>query len=420
MKLRKKAICMLAGITLLSSANVENISAFKTASHYALIQTATDDLPSNSRIREAIEVYPEIAAWGAIGPDLGYAQVRAAAGYAPWADRFHYDKVGSLAAELLKEALSSGDQKELAFAAGWLSHECGDIACHGMYVNPECGVYMDNESTRSQHAKLEEMAEPYVWNQLASLPLNDYCKSYFPRRFASSSDIPFYLLNSACQKVYGKSESTSAETGWTDMLITSYKTGVGYSYVGLTEATDFLNQNGRKKNLENAFSTATTQTVTLLTQAEKGNYSNFSDRWNLDVGKSTSPISALTVTVKTGTKSGAGTDDDIYFGIELKSGAKKRWLLDKAGYDDFENGDNDDYYLYINDKNITPSTVKRVYIEKVNVSSNGQNWYLQSFKVNANGKDVFSTSVGKWMDKNASVYYDANFSGISNTSDPVF
>lgn len=154
--------------------------------------------------------------------------------------------------------------------------------------------------------------------------------------------------------------------------------------------------------------------------AESGNYSNFSDRWNLDVGASESPISSLTVTITTGTKSGAGTDDDIYFGLTLKSGATKKWLLDKAGYNDFENGNQDEYYLYINDKKFNPSDIERVWIEKKHIDhSMGEAWYLSKIKIDVNGNNAFSKSIDKWLKGNDSVSYNVDWSNITNTSDPI-
>lgn len=198
-------------------------------------------------------------------------------------------------------------------------------------------------------------------------------------------------------------------------------TGVGYTYTDYDDAVNYLNQNGRKDRLNEAFSTAEDQCTKLLSEVENGDYSKFTDRWNLDVGKSESPISSLTAIVKTGTKSGAGTDDDIYFGIELKTGDTKEWRLDKSFYNDFENGDKDEYYLYINDMDFSPSLVNRVWLEKKHVHySIGQAWCLDSLEVNVNGEVALSEDADRWVKGNDSVYFNADWSGITNTSDPIF
>lgn len=419
MKLRKKAICIMAGILAFSGANVQTVSAFQEASHYALIQKAAGDLPADSVIKKAIETYPDMAAWGSIGPDLGVAEVRNLVDYAPWLDRYHYYKVGTFATELLKESLRTGDQKKIAFAAGWVSHVSGDLACHGIYVNPECGVYLDNESTKELHRQMEFNAEPYVLQTLGGFT-GEYTKASLLEKFSGIDSIPFDMMSSVSQKVYQTSASASTEKLWAETLRTAFQLGVGYNYVDINESNSFLAQNGRKERLDNAFQAARSQTAKLLNQAEAGNYSGFTDRWNLDVGISESPISSLTVTVKTGTKSGAGTDDNVYFGMELKSGAQKTWLLDKAGYNDFENGDVDEYYLYLNDNNFTPNAVKKVWIEKKKVGFNlGEAWYLDGFDVNVNGTNVTSISANTWLKGNTSVEYTVDWSGVKNISDPA-
>lgn len=175
----KKTICNIAACVValgIFGVNSEEVQAFQSASHYALIQKVKDNLPSNSIIGQAIKEYPNIAAWGSIAPDLGYFQPGQLGGYAPWADRYHYYKVGSFAKTQLKEAIDSRDNKKIAFAAGWVSHVSGDLASHGIYVNPECGVYLDNESTRSTHSELEGKAEPYVWSTLGNQDMNLYEK----------------------------------------------------------------------------------------------------------------------------------------------------------------------------------------------------------------------------------------------------
>ncbi|SES63941.1 zinc dependent phospholipase C family protein [[Clostridium] polysaccharolyticum] len=422
MKLRKKGFCIMLGCAILGTicGNGGTVNAFKPASHYALVDRVADELPAKSLIKKAIETYPHVAAWGAVGPDLGYGQIRGIAGYAPWADRYHYYKVGTFAKELMKEALASNDLVNIAFAAGWISHISGDLACHGIFVNPECGVYLDNEKTRDLHGELESKAEPYVWAVLGGYGNSTYTESYLSKAYADKDKIPFDLLNRICEKVYHTSESVNTEKLWADAISVGLSTGVGYTYENASESLQFLNQNGRKKRLEQAFSLAKVQCASLLKQAEKGDYSSFTDRWNLDVGESQSPISSLTVTVKTGTKSGAGTDDDVYFKMETRSGDQKSWLLDKAGYDDFENGDKDEYYLYLNDARFTPDNVKKVWIEKKKVKfSIGEAWYLSSVDINVNGTAMPSKKIEKWLNGNDSISYAVDWSSVENTSDPV-
>jgi hypothetical protein len=122
---------------------VGQAEAFKPAAHQVLLEKVRDSLPQGSIIRQAIENNFKVANWGSDGPDLGYGYWRSMFGYAPWGDRCHYHLVGSMAAEQLRQALASGVQWKIAWAAGWLTHVCGDMAVHGILVNPEAGVYLE-------------------------------------------------------------------------------------------------------------------------------------------------------------------------------------------------------------------------------------------------------------------------------------
>lgn len=424
--LKLKKIFFITAITSMSIFSTfltssQEANAFQPAAHTALIKTIAKNLPNNSIIKTSIESYPDIAAWGATAPDLGYFQPSELGGYAPWADRYHYYKVGTFAKEQLREALKSNDYKKIAFAAGWVSHVLGDLACHGIYVNPEAGVFLDNEDGRSLHKDLENKAEPYVWNALAGLSLDSYNNKKLYNSFSNIDDIPFSLMNNSSEEVYDTSPSISDEKNWSKVLMLGLKTGMGYSYTDYNDSISFLSENNRKERLTNAFSTATNQSCNILELAEQGDYSKFSDRWNLDVGSSKSPISSLTTIVTTGTKYGAGTDDDIYFGIQLKTGDTKEWLLDKAFYNDFENGDKDEYYLYINDVDFSPKLVSKVWIRKDHINNSlGEAWYLDSLIVNVNGKDVLSKNPAKWIKSSSTVYFDTDWSSVTNVSDPVF
>lgn len=318
----KKISGLIALMSTLVILCPQEVKAFGPAAHFALINKVANDLPEESVIGQALKEYPNIAAWGANGPDLGYIQPAQLGGYAPWADRFHYFKVGSFAKEQLKEALNSGDLKKIAFAAGWTSHVTGDLACHGIYVNPECGVYLDNVSGRALHKELESIAEPYVWRNLGELPLNNYEDKKLGDRFSDVDEIPYGFLNSVSNVIYNDHPSTNEEKQWVTTMLAGINTGIGYIYKDYNDAISSLDENGRKERLVKAFSSAEKQCTNLLSLAENGDYSKFSDRWNLDVGASKSPISSLTAIITTGSKMLSGTDDDIYFGIELKTGEK--------------------------------------------------------------------------------------------------
>lgn len=418
MKKRNIILSLMLSIGVLSS-NATVAEAFQPVSHCTLINSISKDLPSDSIIAKAIKEYPEMANWGANGLDLPYLQPGQVLDRSPWADRYHYYKIGSFASEQLKTALASKDLKKIAFAAGWVSHITGDLACHGIFVNPECGVYLDNESTRPLHKKLENNAEIYCFSKLGGNSINDYNKSNIQQKFSNADEIPFDLMNDTSQAIYGQAPNRDEEKLWCKTLQIGMSTGVGYKYVSAADSKEVLSEGDREQRLIKAFDQAKKHGVTLLHQAELNDYSGFTDRWNLDVGLSKSPISSLTVTVETGKVMGAGTDDDVYFAIQLNNGTTKTWKLDKANYNDFEYGDRDEYYLYINNIDFNPKDVKKTFITKKDGSFFGADWYLKGFNINVNGIDAVNKNVNKWItDKNATESVNVDWSNITNTSDP--
>lgn len=69
----------------------------------------------------------------------------------------------------------------------------------------------------------------------------------------------------------------------------------------------------------------------------------------------------------------------------------------------------------------SPSLVNRVWLEKKHVHySIGQAWCLDSLEVNVNGEVALSEDADRWVKGNDSVYFNADWSGITNTSDPIF
>jgi hypothetical protein len=245
----------------------QSLFAFGPASHYAVLVKVKDQLPASSKIKAALEQYMSIATAGANGPDLGYGQVRVVLGYAPWADQYHYDKVGSMSYYQLKDALISNDDQKIAWAAGWITHVTGDLACHGTYVNPETGVFMDNPNGRDLHKNLEGWSEPYAW-VLAGLNISLYNSSYLPSLFSISSNA-VSLLTATSQKVYQKSPSSSEVNNWFSLYKASISVGaVTYVYTDYNTALQNLNVGTRKARLESAFNTAVNDAVRLLLEVE--------------------------------------------------------------------------------------------------------------------------------------------------------
>ena len=408
----KFLINLLVCLSVIASISVaKEVYAFQPASHYILMMETAKRLPENSTIRQAIETYPEIAALGANGPDLPLIQPGEIFGYSPWSNEYHYFKVGSFTSAQLKKALKSGDLKQIAFAAGWVTHVCGDLGAHGIFVNPECGVYLDNPDGRDLHIDLETSAEPYIWVNMGQKNKECYM-SGITDYFASSEEVPYDLIINTSNEIYGDSPSEREIGQWVTTLRMGLKSGVGYSYTEYDDAVELLSSNDRLERLNEGFYSALQRSLNILNAAEAGNYDGLKDRWVLDVGRSDSPISNLTLEIKTGDISfshvGTGTDDDIFFNMELKDGTIKEWQLDAGSYiNDFESGNIDKFYLYIDkdSTNISPENIKKVWLRKDDFYlSAGGDWYPEYMKVYLNGQLAVNTFIEEWIDTDNNIY----------------
>ena len=394
--MRKKLIIFLVMFTMLFGVLSINSLAFRPATHYVLMEKVANELPDGSIIKQALTKYPNIAMWGANGPDIAFSNYRKLlGGISIVGDSYHRYRVGTYAKEQLKDALQSKDLRKIAFAAGWVTHVTGDMECHGKLVNPEAGVCFAEGADNDLHTLIESNAEPYAWVNIGGHSLNDYTASKFTNYFASVNDIPYDLIVNATSRVYDFSLSSAEMKLYATTYMTGVRTGVAYTYEDYNKALKVLEQNNRRQTLETVIKDATSWSVDLLTNAENGNYEGFSDAWNLDVGLTDRPISSFVVVIKTMDKLWAGTDDDIVFGIKTKSGAKQEWLLDKPLYDDFERGDLDDYHIWLKDGTIKPSDIASIYIRKDPTGKPGPDWDCEYVQVELNGKIVFKEILNK-------------------------
>lgn len=392
----KKIIAFALSLMMLVTLLPMESKAYQPASHFVLIEKVTDALPNNSLIKTALERYPDVAIWGANGPDIAFAYYRKMlGGISQIGDSYHRYRVGSYASEQLRLALASKDLRKIAFAAGWITHVTGDMECHGVLVNPEAGVCFAEGADNDLHKAIESSAEPYTWVNIGGHALKDYTASHVSGLFASIGDVPFDLMKQATDRIYDFKLSTSDMKLYAKTYMTGMSTGIGYTYKNYDDAMKFLNQNNRIQTLERTIKDATSWSVDLLTAAEQGNYNGFTDAWNLDIGVTNRPISSFVVKIKTMDKLFAGTDDDVMFGIVTKSGATQEWLLDKPLYDDFERGDLDDYHVYLKDGSIKPSDIKKIYIRKDSRNTASPDWDCEWVQVELNGKPVFKEILKK-------------------------
>lgn len=394
-----RLLAWLLGAVVVLAAWASPAAAFKPAAHYVLVEEVVAALPSGSACALAVSQYPNVAAWGSNGPDLGYAQPRAALDYAPWADRFHYDRVASLAKRQLQQALASGDRRKIAWATGWLTHVVGDMAVHGLYVNPECGVYLADGSNHDLHGDLETWAEPYAWVHIGGHTEQSYQSQAWLSTcfspFLTNADLGFF--HDQVIQVFGVTPTVDVLDTWTDFFLTGLQQEIGYEYVSLATAESNLTAT-RRTRLQSAFAAATDQAVALLTAAEEGDYSDFSDAWNLDASSSDNrSIGALVVTIHTSNVAGAGTDDDVYFGMRLADGTEREWKLDKPWYNDFEQDDTDDYYLF-SDGTFPASKVTAVWVRKSPDGFLGGGWSFGDIDIRVDGEVILTTHVGQWLE----------------------
>lgn len=377
--------------------------AFGSGAHYVVMERVTQGLSYGNQIRTAMQNYPEVSAWGALGPDLGYAAVRfALGGYAPWGDRFHYDRVGSFAARMLQDALLSGDQKQIAFASGWITHITGDLACHGLFVNPEAGVYLDNPDGRELHTVLEKSADSYIWTVTGGRTYSN-----LGNFFVANSAVPSAFLSQTAASFYGVGLSESDITGSLGWLNLMSLVGIGNGY-NYNTALANLNEGSRLTRLNQAYSTAVSRGITLLNAAANGDYSGFTDNWNLDAAEDGRPIGELTVSISTATNLFSGTDGDVYFGMRFADGTVYQRLLDKSGYNDFENGDHDDYYLYLGSSTHFPQAIRQIWVSK---PSGSDDWKMKDIQLYLNGRLVYSATPNIWL-TSSTTYWRVGVNGF--------
>jgi hypothetical protein len=112
--------------------------------------------------------------------------------------------------------------------------------------------------------------------------------------------------------------------------------------------------------------------------------------------RASTPVSTLTVQVKTGDRRFAGTDDDVY--LRVNNGL--RFSLEKRAYNDFERGDDDTYAVPLDAVTRAGMSVKDITMAQLEKSRDGVGgaWFLQSFAVRLNGRPVASKVVNRWME----------------------
>ncbi|SFD03284.1 phospholipase C [Clostridium uliginosum] len=119
----------------------------------------------------------------------------------------------------------------------------------------------------------------------------------------------------------------------------------------------------------------------------------------------TNPIGNFHVVISTANEKYAGTDDYIYFGMELNNGKKVEFECNLPG-NDFTVGSTDSYQFNISDTSFNPSEVKRVWLRKEKYIDD--NFKLKSVEVYMQGKRVVNSKPNEWLIGNTTYNIDVN------------
>ncbi|RCX07872.1 phospholipase C/alpha-toxin [Anaerobacterium chartisolvens] len=122
---------------------------------------------------------------------------------------------------------------------------------------------------------------------------------------------------------------------------------------------------------------------------------NVTDSWSVNGLVPGAVIGRFDVTIKTADALWAGTDDDIYFGMEMGNGSAVEYLLDKSGYNDFERNKTDTYILTCNDPQFSAPNITSVWIRKKSLLND--DWKFYSIAITMNGAQVFYQVPNEWM-----------------------
>lgn len=332
-----------------------NAFALRPVGHVILKDKIVNSLPTDNRFRIAMEKYPNIASWGAVGPDLGYNIDLTRTFKTKWkrqiknsmqlADLAHYHKVGTFVKKLIEKAYSQNDERFFAFVGGWITHIAGDFASHGIYVKEEAGFYIAFEGGRDIHSELENLSDAYLFSKYA----NTYCLSsweynseYYWQTFfgikanpknKSEKDRNRELLNEMIGgnveesfiKVYKETYELDDVKFSLVNLASTYSRSIGEGlgkYAGfkqytVMEALDKMLIKDRKKRIDSAFNVGIDRGNKYLTEAVTSK-PTYSDSWNLDIGENGEPT--YIIRIDPGKSLTSRTKNDLFVTLKSKDG----------------------------------------------------------------------------------------------------
>jgi len=123
-----------------------------------------------------------------------------------------------------------------------------------------------------------------------------------------------------------------------------------------------------------------------------------------------SEIGKFHVVISTTNETYAGTDDYVYFGMELDDGRKFEFNCDVAG-DDFEQGYKTSYQFNIQSEDFfNLPQVKNVWIRKAKYI--GDDWKIKDLEIYIKGNRVLNKNINEWLSGNST--YNIPVDGLWN------
>ncbi len=379
----KRPLMILAALLCLSS----SLSAFRPIGHVLLKDEIVRALPEGNRFKKAMLLYPKIASWGAIAPDLGYNPDLSRTFRAKWkrqiknsmqlADLAHYHAVGTFLSNLIDEAYRRNDDKFFAFVGGWMTHIAGDFGSHGVYVKPEAGYYVAYEGGRDLHSELEKIADAYLFSKYARnycLSEREFKSEYYWKEFFGvrtqpknkderrenldtlesmlGGDVAKYFTD-VYKNTYGLDSSGIVPFDLVKLASTYYRSvgdGIG-KYAGFTqhrveEALDLVAIKNRKALIDSAFSVGKNYGLSFMAKAVSNDHA-FSDSWNLDIGEQGEPT--YVIRIDAGRKMTSRTKNDLYVKFSNDQGKSTEIkITTKVGPMKFAFYQKDSYFYAVN------------------------------------------------------------------------
>ena len=71
--------------------------------------------------------------------------------------------------------------------------------------------------------------------------------------------------------------------------------------------------------------------------------------------------------------------------------------MDKNGYNDFERGDNDEYYLFVREMTFQPGRIASAYLRMGKHHGAGNDWKCSSIRIHMNGVITADQEVNEWF-----------------------